>query len=76
MSLASLAALDAQIEELLKDEPPRERDARLKAVEARLTVLEGRVALALESFGQEAEARIAEAALAAASAVKRQLAPK
>ena len=76
--MASIAELDAQIQALLVEDaaPPTASSpttTRLHAIEARVKVLEDRVELTLAAFGKEAEARIADAALAAADSVRRQL---
>ena len=74
-TMASVAELDAQIQALLVAPPTASSPTatRLRAIEARVKVLEDRVELTLDAFGREAEARIADAALAAADSVRRQL---
>lgn len=76
---AQIADLDAQLNQLLAAEPDeaarlaRERSvgARVERVEAKLKEMEALIDAKLDAFSEEADARIRDACLQAATAVKR-----
>lgn len=76
---ADLAELDAEINRLLASDPAeaalaarkRSLEARMAKLEERMSALEVQVERRLDAFGEDADERIRDAAVAAAEAVKR-----